>query len=167
MYYKVTDKTSEKYKKLYKLRKKELAMEERNRKKVEERFPDWNGAYIGFTGQQNFDRVTTYSALGFDDKTKVDSKVWVEDKKHKGIYRPNRRTKVGKEVSSFLRGLECSSYWKAKYIIGYETFHRSVFPYIEIGKDENLYVYLDQKIKPSEEFIEITSVEFNTALGLK
>ncbi len=167
MYYKITDKTSEKYKKLHDLRKEELAIEERNEAKLKERFPNWNGKYLGRSGQQNFNRVTTYSGLGFDENNKINPKEWRESKKHKGFYEPYLRTKAGREVAKFLKNLERSCFWEAKDIIGFETYHRISFPYIEIGKDDILYIYLDDKIKPSEEFVEITSVEFKTALGLK
>ncbi len=167
MYYKITNKESEKYQKLYALRKEELAIEDRNEAKLKERFPDWNGEYLGRSGQQNFSRVTVYTGLGFDDKEKVNLKEWKEHKEHKGFYIPYLRTKAGKEIEKFLRELEQSCYWKAKDIIGYETYHRSVFPYIEIGEDDILYVYLDDKITPSEEFVEITRIEFSTALGME
>ncbi len=167
MYYKITDKTSEKYKELYTIRKEEIAIEERNQAKIRERFPDWNNNYVGYKGQQNMGRVTTYVGLGFDDKEKVNLKEWKEHKEYKGFYKPNRRTKAGKEVDKFLNELETSSYFKVKYILGYEDLERFRFPYFEIGKDGNLYLYLDDNCATTKEFIEITSVEFKKALELE
>ncbi len=167
MYYKITDKTSEKYKKLYTIRKEEIAMDERNEAKLKERFPDWNGMFVGYMGQQNMGRVTTYLALGFDNKDKVNPKEWRESKEHKGLYEPNRRTKSGKEIGKILNELESSSCLKIRRIFNATECGRFTFPYIEIGGDDNLYIYIDDKWKPSEELIEITSAEFNAALGIK
>ena len=63
MYYKLIDKESALYKKLYDMRAKELQIEKDNAERIKQRYPKWNDQFLGRKGQQNFDRVTRYSTL--------------------------------------------------------------------------------------------------------
>lgn len=172
MYYKLIDKESVLYKKLYNLRIKELQIEEDNAERIRQRYPKWNNCFIGRKGQQNFNRVTTYSGLGFNSEQDVDLTEFKPSKDFNGIYEPNKKTKRGRECYAFFRNLDKSSYFKFIDIIAAATdndptyYNRFVFPYLEIGSDDNLYCYFDDKMNLPKEFIEITSIEFDKALNI-
>ena len=102
MYYKLIDKESALYKKLYDMRVKELQIEKDNVERIKQRYPKWNDQFLGRKGQQNFDRVTRYRGLGFDSEQDVDPKEFKPSKDYKGLYEPNRRTKKGQRVQSLL-----------------------------------------------------------------
>lgn len=169
MYYKLIDKESALYKKLYDMRAKELQIEKDNVERIKQRYPKWNDQFLGRKGQQNFDRVTIYRGLGFDSEQDVDPKEFKPSKDYKGLYEPNRRTKKGKECKAFFYGLGRSSYFLLMDILSNEgvgnVYGRFIFPYIEIGSD-GLYCYFDDRMKLPSVFIEITSVEFNKALNI-
>ena len=171
MYYKLIDKESALYKKLYDMRAKELQIEKDNAERIKHRYPTWNDQFLGRKGQQNFDRVTKYRGLGFDSERDVDLREFKPSKDYKGLYEPNRRTKKGKESKAFFDSLGRSSYSSLMNILSNEgidnVYGRFIFPYIEIsGSDDGLYCYFDDKMKLPSDFIEITSVEFNKALNI-
>ena len=160
MYYKITNQKSEIYKTLKYFRQNELDINKRNRELVEKTIPYKWTKFSGRFGQQNFERVTTYSGFQFLEPEKVDLKVWKRDKDNSDYFTPNLRTKGGREMRDFLQGLEKSSFFKLKSLLGLSSVGRFSFPFLDICKD-CLVLYLDDKWIPEDEnFIEITSVEF-------
>lgn len=170
MYYKLIDQESALYKKLYDMRAKELQIEKDNVERIKQRYPKWNDQFLGRKGQQNYSRVTTYLGLGFNSEQDVDLKEFSPSKDYKGLYEPNRRTKKGKECKAFFKSLGRSSYSKLMNILvsegGDSIYGRFIFPYVEIGEDNVLYCFFDDRVKLPEGFIEITRVEFNKALNI-
>ena len=162
MYYKITNKESEVYKKLHEMRSNEIQFESDNIKAIQEKIGnlEWSG-YLGISGQQNFGRVTHYSGFNFKDPSKVNLKTWKIDKDNPSIFIPNLRTKSGREMSQFLsNGLKRSSYSKVCNILNIARLGRFTFPFVEICSDV-IILYLDEKHRPSDEnIIEITSKEF-------
>jgi hypothetical protein len=164
MYYKIVNKESEVYKKLHEMRTEELEMEESNKQAITEQIGlEWE-AFLGHSGQQNFNRVTVYSGFVFKDPEKVDRKIWKKHSDHKDVFVPNRKTKLGREMSQFLcNGLKGHSYSKVFKIIGIpQPLGRFTFPYVEIFGDI-IAIYLgDKQIPTDENIIEITSREFES-----
>lgn len=76
MYYKIENKESEVYKKLYELRKKEIQFEKDNVKAIEEKTGLTWESFLGYAGQQNFNRVTQFTGFNFKEIDKIDSKIW-------------------------------------------------------------------------------------------
>lgn len=163
MYYKIENKECEVYKKLHGLRTKELAFEKENEALITEKTGMTFQRYLGHQGQQNFSRVTEYAGFAFIEKDKVDPKIW---KKHdEEIFVPNTRTKIGREMDSFiLNGLKKSNYTDVFEILNVEKYGKFIFPFVEIA-NEVLFVFLDDKHEPKDEnLIEITKKEFATML---
>lgn len=165
MYYKIIDKTSKQYKKLHKLRTKELKMEKDNLKALNERLGfEWD-KFIGYPGQQNFNRVPIY--MGFKPKSmeEIDFTIWRKDKEHPDFIVPNRKTKAGRDMAEFLsNGLQGSRYSNVFDILGLEHGRKFTLPYVEICVD-GIVLYLDENTEPDEKFaIEITKKEFDQLL---
>lgn len=166
MYYKIINKDSDIYKQLYVLREKERKIEESNNKLVMELVGQDFTRFIGSVGQQNFERVTTYSGFEFKHPEKLPQKVWVLDKQYgdKGCYVPNRRTKAGREMLERLRNLPHSSIIDVFTILGCNLSGRFTFPYVEIGKDDVIVLYMsdrfDDVLSKNKDIIEITKREF-------
>ncbi len=163
MYYKITNKECELYKKFKALREKELSIQENNEKAIEEKTGmTWKGFY-GHHGQQNFHRVTTYSGFEFKETDKIDPKIWKESKDHKGIYEPNRRTKVGREMAEFiLNGVKKGDWFSIVFdILGMKSPHgKFAFPFVEYEND-TVILWLEDKFDIENEFVtEITKREF-------
>ena len=166
MYYKIENKKCEVYKKLHEMRKRELEIEKKNEKKLEEKIGlEWD-SFLGYFGQQNFRRVTQYSGFKFKHPGKVDMKVWKEDLKNKGCFVPNLRTKLGREMKEFLsNGLEGSFFSQVFKILNIDTPRRFSFPFVEIS-GEILLLYIDERITiKNKNVIEITSKEFESLRG--
>lgn len=162
MYYKLENTASEMYQKLYNFRKNELRIEQENEDSIAARFPNWDKTYMGHRGQQNFNRVTIYVGLGFTDKSLINPKEFKAHKEHSDLYMPNNRTKEGKAVSEFLKNLQSSSFFALKNMLKMELYGSFSFPFLEIGINDIILCYFDEKYKPSDEFIEITSREFES-----
>jgi hypothetical protein len=166
MYYKIENKDCEVYKKLHALRSKEIQMEEDNLKAVHEKVGlEWN-LYLVRKGQQNFNRVTTYSGFGFKEPEKVDLKIWKEDRDNPGCFVPNRKTKSGREMAQFLNnGLKGHWFGIVYDALGLEhPYGKFSFPFIDICTDvcgEIIIMYFGDKVVIEDEnIIEITSKEF-------
>lgn len=166
MYYKITNKESEVYKQLYGLRTKEQEMEKSNNKIVKELIGQDFTHFIGKAGQQNFERVTQFSGFEFKHPEKLPPKVWVLDKQYgsKDCYVPNRRTKAGREMLEKLRTLPHSSICEVFKILKCEMSGRFIFPYVEIGKDDVIVLFMsdrfDDVLSHNKDIIEITKREF-------
>ena len=161
MYYKVENKDSKIYKQLYELRTKELAIDKENQKLITEKTGLKWKTFLGHSGQQNFRRTTEYLGFKFTEPAKVDLKTWQIDKEHKDIYVPNRRTKVGREMSQFLfNGLGGSRYSKVFEILKLEQPTRFTFPFVEIKGDVIIIFLGDGQEPKSKDVIEITKREF-------
>lgn len=161
MYYKIENKECEAYKKLHKMRTKELKFEEENKAIITEKTGlEWN-RFLGHDGQQQWNRVTTYSGFEFISPEKVDLKIWTESKQYSGIYVPNRRTKAGREMVELLNnGLRGHRFDIVFDILKIEHKPRFTFPFVEIC-NETIVMYFgeDYNIK-SDDIIEITKSEF-------
>jgi hypothetical protein len=164
MYYKIVNKESEVYKKLHEMRLEELEMEELNKDAIiQETGLEWE-IYLGHSGQQNFNRVTEYSGFAFKDPEEVDTKVWKRHPDHKDIFIPNRKTKLGREMSQFLcNGLKGHSFSIVFKLLGISyPCGRFTFPYVEICGNIIILYLGDRQIPNDENIIEITSKEFET-----
>ena len=161
MYYKIENKECEVYKKLHELRTKELQIDEENGNEVKIKVELAFDNFLGHIGQQNFRRVTQYSGFKFLEPEKVNLKIWSISKSHDGFFEPNRRTKIGRDMSEFLlNGLKGSNYNKVFDILCPREYGRFTFPFVEISNDLIL-IYLGDKEEPKDEnLIEITKREF-------
>ena len=163
MYYKIENKESDVYKKLYAMRRNELRIEEDNKARLEKQFGKFK-AFFGSSGQQNFFRVSHYSGFKFTNPEKIDMTAWKQHKDHADIFVPNRKTKAGKAAEKFIESLEGGWVDDPLKILGiYEnkpnSFH---FPFVEIA-GEIIVLYLDDQMKPEDEnVIEITRKEFDS-----
>ena len=160
MYYKITNKESEVYKRLHALRTEELAIGERNKKAIMDKIPYKWTKFVGSVGQQNFLRTTQYFAFKFEEPEKVDMNVWKRHKEYPECFVPDCRRKAGKDMKMFIDSLEKSSFFDLEEILG--THHRGKFtlPFLEIAGD-TLILFIDEKFEPKGvDFIEITKREF-------
>ena len=165
MYYKITNKDSNVYKELYALRTKEIEIEEENKESILNVVGrDWEN-YLGRNGQQNLWRVTRYTGFAFKNPDRLPPKTWKQHKEYHDIYVPDPRTKNGKIIKKFLDELPHSSFHKVFSILECEPYGQFAFPYVEIGKDDVIILYMsdcfNDKLKKNKDIIEITSVEFN------
>lgn len=166
MYYKIENKESKYYKALYELRKNEKQIESDNLALLKEKIGlEWDGLF-GVSGQQHFSRVTQYMGFKFKDADKVDPKVWVRDGKYNFVFVPNLKTKAGRDMRDFLNNMKGSCYINVHEAIGHkECLSRFTFPFLEIGKDDVVYLFIDEQIEPeSPDFIEVTKSDFIAAL---
>ncbi len=163
MYYKITNKNSKVYKKLFDQRTNEKEAEEANIKEIKEKTGlDFKNSF-GNHGQQNFNRVTSYAGFEFTEPDKVDLKIWKRHSEHQMIFVPNKKTKLGREMSEFLlNGLKGFRYDLIFELIGVpELIGRFKLPFVEICKNEVIVVFLDDEQEPKDkDVIEITKKEF-------
>jgi len=166
MYYKIVNKESEAYKRLHEMRTKELQIEKDNASAIEEKTGLKFKTFLGHNSQQNFYRVPQYSGFKFTEPEKVDTKVWKQDSEHKDIFVPDRKTKIGREMSEFLsNGLKGSNYGNVFEILSINRPIRFTFPFVEIYGDI-IGLFLGDEQQPSDEnIIEITSKEFGMLKG--
>lgn len=161
MYYKIENKESEVYKKLHEMRTAEWQMEEENKAAVNEKIGlEWE-SYLGYAGQQTWNRVTSYLGFKFKEPEKVDPKLWNEHKEHKGVHIPNRRTKAGREIDDLLKnGLKGHAFNIVFEILGVEYRKRFQFPVVEIC-NQTIVLFLGEDYGiDSDDIIEITKREF-------
>jgi len=165
MYYKVENKNCDVYKKLHALREKEIQMEEDNSSLLKEKIGFNFTQFLGYPGQQTFSRVTEYHGFKFIDTNNINLKVWKEEKCNKGIYTPNLRTKLGREMGSFIsNGLKKSCFSNVIDILKIEDYvnGRFSFPFVEIC-NETIILWLDDKVDlENKDVIEITKIEFTS-----
>lgn len=169
MYYKITNTESKVYKELYALRQEELLIERENRKAVENVVGcDWDN-YRGRAGQQHFWRVTQYVGFVFNHPDRLPAKTWRQVKDTPDIYVPDTRTKNGKQIKKFLDELPHSSIQKVFSILGCRLEGGFIFPYVEIGCDDVIVLYMsdrfDETLSKNKDIIEITFKEFKEILG--
>lgn len=163
MYYKITNKKSEVYQKLHALRSKELKYEFENKELLLDRFGKFK-EFLGFNGQQNLSRVTTYIGFKFTTPKADDNSAWKRHKDHKDIFVPNKRTKSGKEAQAVISKLKRSHYGEVFDILKVEHYGRFSFPFVEIVGD-TVIIYVDEKQEPKDSnLIEITKLEFDRIL---
>ena len=171
MYYKITDKNSDLYKKLHGLRTEEHKIEEENLKKVKELVGDDWDEFVGHRTQQNICRVTRYSGFKFKHPESMPPKTFKPHKEfgNKGFYVPDRRTKAGKNISDGLRDLKQSPVFFLLEIFGVDYIGHYHFPFVEICKNETIVVYMDERfdkeLRKFHELVEITSKEFYELLN--
>lgn len=162
MYYKIENKECEVYKKLHELRTYEIKIQNENldavKNKVGLAFED----YLGSFGQMNLFRVTQFTGFRFIETEKVDLKTWKRHEKYASIFIPNKKTKKGREMQSFLDNLKDSSIFKVFNILDIDYNGKFKLPFVEIVEDLIL-LYLDDAFEyaPNENVIEITKTEFN------
>jgi len=166
MYYKIENKECEVYKKLHEMRAEELKMEEENRQLINEKTGLKWEKFLGHKGQQDFNRVTSYVGFVFTEPEKADSKIWKQHAKYKEAFIPNKRTKLGREMSDFLNnGLKGHRFLDVFDHLGIEYPNsKFTFPYVEICGDV-IVLFIDEKSKITDEnIIEITSKEADLLL---
>lgn len=166
MFYKIENKECQVYKELHALRTEELKIEKENIKAIKEKTGlKWQKT-LGYHGQQTFRRVSFYIGFEFKEPEKVDLKIWKLDQENHvhGVYVPNTRTKLGREMQQFLsNGLKGSDYRRVIEILKLDELRKFTFPFIEIAKNENIIVFLGDGHKPKDKnLIEITKSEFNS-----
>lgn len=164
MFYKIENKECQVYKELHALRTEELKIEEENIKAIEEKTGlKWKKT-LGYHGQQTFRRVSSYLGFEFKEPEKVDLKIWKVSKNENGLYVPNTRTKLGREMQQFLNnGLKGSDYRRVFEILKLDDLRKFTFPFIEIAKNENIVIFLGDGHEPKDKnLIEITKSEFNS-----
>jgi hypothetical protein len=162
MYYKITNKECEVYKKLHEMRTKEIQYSKENWEAIEDKAGVKFTKFFGYHGQQTFGRVPEYMGFVFDSPELLTPKIWVREPNNEGVFIPNKRTKLGREMSNFLLNGLKKSYWgKPLEILGLERINgRFTFPYVEIV-GEIIIIYLDEQHQPKDEnIIEITKKEF-------
>lgn len=167
MYYKVTAKESELYKKLHELRSKELKIEKENDAAVKKLVGDDWDHFSGYGGQMNLFRVTTRTGFAFKHPENLPPKTWKKHKEYHDIYVPDRRTKNGKAIAEALDNLPHSSVISVFDILDMELHGNFKFPYIEICDDETIVLYVDDQFdleKKFQEVQEITRKEANKLL---
>jgi hypothetical protein len=166
MYFKIDNTTSPIYQKLFQMRIEELEMSLRNKKAITEITGlEWV-EYLGYSGQQNFHRVTQFSGFKFTEPEKVNLKIWKRHKKHNDFFVPNKWTNLGREMEGFLlNGLEGRMYDEVFEAVGLESpAGRFSFPFMDIcGSLILLFLGGEPELK-DENIIEITKTEFNNLL---
>ena len=166
MYYKIENKECEVYKKLHDLRTNELRFNDENEKLIKDKVCLHYDKFFGNGGQQNFRRVNEYKGFNFTEPEKVNLKIWQIHKEYEGLFVPNTRTKLGREMSEFLlNGLKGSRYNKVFEILELQEYGRFTFPYVEIVKDLIVIFVSDNQEPKDENLIEITKREFNELLS--
>jgi hypothetical protein len=160
MYYKIINKDSLVYKELHEMRSKELNWEIENKQMLKDKIGLKWSKFSGYLGQQTFNRTTDYYGFIFDEPDKVNEKIWKKDKND--IYKPNKRTKLGKEMQTILNSKKGHSFSIVYDILKLEhPCYNFTFPYVEICNDI-IILYLDNNaLVNNEDIIEITSKEFN------
>lgn len=163
MFYKIINKQSKVYNELKSLREEELKIEDRNTRKIVKECGSNFSDYLGYTGQQNLFRVTSYIGFKFNDISKINLKAWKLSKEHLGVFIPYKRTKVGRKMSDLLQnGLEHSSYKKVFNILKLPSLRKFQFPYIEVMNNGLILIALGNNHKPNiDDVIEITETEFD------
>lgn len=158
MYYKITNRECDVYKKLHTLRMIEIQIEQDNLQYVRNLVgDDWN-TYLGQVGQQNFLRVTNYEGFAFRHPENLPAKTWKEHKEGHGVYVPDLRTKKGREMRKALDKLNHSSVFNVYEIFGINLLGSFIFPFVEVCKDETIIVYFDDKIDLCDKFTEIEEI---------
>ena len=160
MYYKISDKKSETYKKCHELRTEELKMEKENAKRVREIVGDDWDHFFGWIGQQNIDRVSRYKGFAFKDPSKL-SNAWKKHKEYPDIYVPNTRTKAGKKIKEELNNLQRSCFYRVLEIFGLHVTGMFIYPYMEICDSGEIVLAMDDQFNFDNfpEVIEITKRE--------
>ena len=169
MYYKILNQESEVYQKLQSLLIEEDAMQKRNEDAVNEKVKLKYSQVLGVSRTRSVYRVQQFEGFNFYDDSKIDPKIWVEFKSHPGIYVPNRRTKLGREMAEFLRNIEHS--WMDK--VFEIALNREIFIVdgsyripICVQRDEVIYLGLDDQFNvENPDIIEITKTEFFTKVN--
>lgn len=161
MYYKITNKQSEVYKKLLQLRNQEIQIGKDNLKTIDNLTGLTWQEFLGRAGQQNFRRTPQYSGFKFNETTNICNQTWKKCTEHEGFFIPNRRTKKGREMYNLLlNGLKSSNYNYVFQILKIEHGTKFIFPFVEIH-DDIIFLFLDNNHEPEDEnIIEITKKEF-------
>ena len=166
MFYKITNKESELYKKLHELRTNERKIDKENNAAVKQLVGDDWDHFSGWEGQQNFHRVTMYSGFAFKHPEKLPPKTWKKHKEYEDIYVPDRRTKNGRAIAEALDDLPHSSVLYVFEILDMEMLGRFVFPYIEICDDETIVLFVDDKFDLEKKFPDVVEITKKEAIRL-
>lgn len=166
MFYKITNKESELYKKLHELRTNERKIDKENNAAVKQLVGDDWDHFSGWEGQQNFHRVTMYSGFAFKHPENLPPKTWKKHKEYEDIYVPDRRTKNGRAIAEALDDLPHSSVIYVFEILEMEMSGRFVFPYIEICDDETIVLFVDDKFDLEKKFPDVVEITKKEAIRL-
>lgn len=166
MYYKIENKNCDVYNKLYELRTKEIQIKKDNEQAIEEKTGLKFETFLGYNTQQNFRRVPQYEGFKFKNTKNINLKIWKEHPEHKDIFVPNRKTKLGREMSEFiLNGLKGSRYDKVFKILNIQYGRKFTFPFVEIVNGI-IVIFLGDDLEPKDKnIIEITKREFNELMS--
>ena len=167
MYYKIENKESDIYKSLHDLRTKELQISDENVDAIKAKTNlNWK-TFLGHDSQQNFRRVTQFTGFKFTEPEKVCLKTWKVHDEYSDTFIPNKKTKLGREMSDFLlNGLKSSNYNQVFDILNLERSNSFNFPFVEIINDL-IVLWLGDKHEPVDEnIIEITKKEFDALLSV-
>lgn len=155
MYYKIINQQCDIYKELRTQREQELVAKKENRLLLAKHIPYQYQKFAGFTDQGGR-RIPIPVGFYFLNPEEVDTTVWKEDSKKKGLYYPSKRTKKGKEMQKFLDSLKSYSAFRLLDKLGVDYIGEFTTPYMELSKDV-IVLHLDDKQEPKgEDFIEIT-----------
>lgn len=166
MFYKITNKESELYKKLHELRTDERKFDEENKAAVKQLVGDDWDYFTGWDGQQNIFRVTVYSGFAFKHPENLPPKTWKKHKEYEDIYIPDRRTKNGRAIEEALYNLPRSSVLHVFEILEIETLGRFVFPYVEICDDETIVLFVEDKFDLEKKFPNVVVITKKEAIEL-
>ena len=167
MFYKIENQDSKVFHKLKELREKENAIEDLNKRLIEEKAGQKFEVFLGHPYQRGTCRTSQYTAIEFDKPDHLCSKTWKKNKDHPTCYEPNRRTKKGREFDEFIRNLETTHYTQIFDILKLDHIinGRFTIPFLEY-LDNKIIMRLDDRHQPNDEnIIEITSKEFEQTLN--
>lgn len=160
IYYKITDKESDLYKKLYEQRTMELEAHKQNQVTLAKLIPYKWDIYSGHR-DNSFSRIPRYFGFKFENPEEVDMKVWKRDSNHPEIFIPNKRTKAGKEMQKAISNLKCFSFMNLFDLLGIKNYcGRFAIPTLEIAGDIILVSVDDRHTLTQEDVIMITVDEF-------
>lgn len=160
IYYKITDKESDLYKKLYEQRTMELEVHKQNQVILAKLIPYKWDIYSGHR-DNSFSRIPRYFGFKFENPEEVDMKVWKRDSNHPEIFIPNKRTKAGKEMQKAISNLKCFSFMKIMDILDIKDYCRHfAIPTLEIADDTVLVSVDDRHKLTQQDAIMITMDEF-------
>ena len=168
MYYKITNKDSEIYKKFHELRTHELELDKENIEAIKEICGSNWKQHTGSNSQQTLLRTRTYTGFKFHHPEKLITKAWKKHKKHQGVLTPNRRTKFGKQLFQLLEhGLKTSNFsyiYKILDITHGDNFTIPWMDIIKIDDNEMILLYIEEEIK-NPDLIETTETEWNSIIN--
>lgn len=168
IFYKVTDKDSDLYKKCSEFLQREAELRKAQKEAIEARVPKFKK----YRGTKGFNRIVTYIGFVFDEPEKLDPKVWkTELVGGERLSKPNKRTKRGKDMSHFLHSFETTNCWDVDRLLHIEKqiLNGQFYPSDLFKHNDTIYIHLDAQYRKTfeqenEGVIEITLGEIEKAI---